>query len=342
MKRWSSLAIAEFAEQIADLLKAGIPLIESLHLLRHQYSGRKRDDLSQLAQAIEEGEPIADAFKKISFPHHFISIIGVSEAHGHLSDSFFNIGSWIRRKVTFRKKIVAKLFYPIFLLIFSLVLMILFLFVIFPRFKELFNRFNTELPPSMQLLFNLHEFIENHYLSVIRYLIVFVVLVLFSILYLQHRKRLLPFLFRLPILKSLLQIRYTHFFASQLGLLLGAGIGIWEALNLIVQRMPYKPLREPFLEVQHHILAGKPLSTLRLSIPIFHPDFYRSVYLGENQGTLHAQLIVCSQLMEKRIERRMVFLLKWLEPISLLLLGGFITLIVLSLFIPLIQSLQMI
>lgn len=339
-KKWRDRETMELCKKMSSLLRAGIPLIECMAIVEDQYRGGKKEQIRTIRTNIIAGVPIENAFKGDHFPSLFISMIGIAQTHGKLADTFNTLGEWFDRKSSFREQIIQKITYPLFLLLFVLSLLLYFLLYLLPQFQELLGDFDSELPLGTTLLFSLQSFVQHNYIFIL--LLFLLILLLFSSLYygLSKKNRLVHVLIRLPVISNMIKIYFTNYFTSQLGLLLESGMGIWEALIDIRKQTPYKQLQPYIVEIEKHILVGKPLSSVNLSLPILHREYYRLTALGEQLGTLGAQLILCSHLMEEKIEAQILFVLKWLEPMLLLFLGSIIAFVVLSIFLPITQLIQ--
>ncbi len=339
-KRWREREITEFSQKISSLLRAGIPFIDSMAIVADQYRGVKKDQLGEIRDKIIAGVPMADAFKCYHFPLLFVSMVGLAHKHGQLSDTFAKLGIWFQRRSNFREHLKQKMTYPLFLLVFVLLLLFYFMFYLLPQFQELLSDFDSKLPLSTSLLFSIQILLQKYYIHIL-FLILCAFLIFSSIYYFLNKKgKLLYLLLKLPFISGVIKLYFTNYLTSQLGLLLEAGMGIWEALIEVRKQTPNKHLAPLILEFENHILKGMPLSSINLSLPVLHNEYYRLTGLGEQLGTLGAQLILCSQLMEERIEAQIFFVLKWIEPLLLLFLGSVITFVIISIFLPITELIQ--
>lgn len=339
-KKWREREIVDLTKKLAYLLSAGIPLLDGLVIVADQFRGQRSKQIHQIRDHIVSGVSLKDAFNASLFPFHFILLLGLAQFHGKLADTFSTIGNWYERKLNFRDQMIRKISYPLFLLVFVFLLLLYFLFFLLPQFKDLLVGFNIELPKLTKWVLDFQIFIENNYIKIfISFIIVFISICL--LIYLLYKNdKLIYILLKVPYAGNIIRFYLTQFFTSQLGLLLDAGMGIREALQEMRRISHNKELAQYLLHIEDHILLGKPLSKINIGVPIFHKEFYRFIALGEQLGTLSSQLILCSSLMEERIESRIQFLLKWSEPLFLLILGSIIAFIILSIFLPLTQLIQ--
>lgn len=338
--KWHIQDAFAFTNKISSLLHAGIPVIESMVIVANQFKGSKKKQLKMINERMQAGKSLTEAFKIASFPYPFFPMLGIAQTHGKLADTFTKLSNWFERKTTFRKTMLRKLMYPTFLLVFVIVITFYFLLFLLPQFQTLLQDFEQELPYSTLLLLNIQSFFQENIFILLMSFCIFLLIGSIIIVILYRRKILYKRFVQIPILRTLIQVRFTYFFTSQLGLLLQSGMGIWNALKEIQANSMDMQFSSYITEIEQHVLRGKPISSIQLSAPMLHHEYFLLTSLGEQLGTLGEQLLICSNLMEKKIEEQVHFFIKWTEPILLLLLGVIIAFVILSLFLPILQLIQ--
>lgn len=338
--KWNEKDTMDLSKRLSSLLESGIPLIEGMTIIKGYFRKDKKKQLEEVIFNIREGIALTEAFKPYQFPYPFFIMLGIAQMHGKLPETFAKLGAWFERKKSFRDQMIQKLTYPIFLLMFVIVLTLYFVLYLLPQFQEMLHGFDQGLPTITTALLRMQLFLQSHYVAIGSFIIL-AGFIIFTVFYIWgKKKKLLAIASKIPFVTRLLRVRYTYFFTAQLGLLLEAGMGLWEALIEMRKHTQGQEYELYIKEIEEQILSGVPLSKIELSAPLLHTEFFIMTSLGEQLGTLGAQLIICSELMEERIESQVHLVLKWVEPIVLLTLGVIILLVILSLFLPILQIIQ--
>lgn len=337
--KWRWIELSRISLQLGRLLQAGIPILPALEILREQ-GGKRREEISTLISSLSSGESLAKSLQAINLPPFYISMVGMAEFHGEIAQSLRMIGEWYGRMDRLRREMIGKLVYPIFLFISSFFLLLFFIAVILPQFEQLFRAFAGEMPPGTLLLLSVSRWIREHPFLIIFLFFLLIVGISLLIRALRKRGEGVRFLLPLPVVGELFRTIYTIRISSQMGLLLEAGLGIQEGLQAISERTRGKEMGELIRAMEEHLLEGNPLSSFRPPYPLLKKEFYRLAALGESLGTLGEQLLQYSYLLEEEFRRQGETMARWVEPFTLLILGGVLAFLILSIFVPLFQIMQ--
>jgi type II secretory pathway component PulF len=340
MKKWRAHEISEFAYHLGRLLESGIPVIHSLEILSEQYRGVRHTQIIEMRRALEKGDSFAKVINHLGFPSIFVSLVGLAYSHGKLDTALFDLAQLYERKRIYRQQLIKKCTYPVFLFLTTILIMVAFFLLLIPRYKELLENFHADLPQYTKMIFNISEYLSDNLFSILIIILCLKAIFILYFYYLRQRNKLYSFLLRVPVVRKFLQFQLTHTFTSQIGHMLDAGMGILEAFEEISRHWPYRDLNETIVQMKEEILTGQALSLIKPKIPFLHKEYFRLVKLAESQGTLAQHLLLCSRLMEERINKRLEKLLKWIEPGMILLLGVIVAIAVLSLFTPMLEMIQ--
>lgn len=286
------------------------------------------------------GTPLPAVLSSAGFPSFYVATIGVAEYYGDLGRSFRMVGEWYGRIDRLKRDLVRKLSYPLFLLLSAVLLLLFFIIVILPKFEALFRTFQGKIPPTTNFLLSFSHWMGENGLFLIPLLLFF-----FLALFLLYRRLrgaglLYRTLFRLPLFGDLLRTFFTLRLSSQLGLLLEAGLGIQESLRAIGERIGGIEFRAMIRQMEDHLLEGAPLSAFQPPDPLVKKEFFQLAALGESMGTLGEQLTQYALFLEEELQHRAERIVRWVEPFTLLFLGGILSFLILSIFLPLFQVMQ--
>lgn len=314
-------------------------LVESLEVLQEQ-QGFGHDRIRQVREAIEQGQSLSAALEGCHFPELFVSFIRIAEEHGDYAYGFSCCYQYYHDQLRFRQEMMQACIYPLTVLGCVFMAMFLMITVIFPRFAGLYASLGVSLPPLTRVIFTVCQQMDR-----LLYLSVFL-LFLYLILRLLHHYHYIAidkWFYRFPFVRFFYQYRYTHYFSIQLGSLLQAGVPMLRALELMEQMSPWRLLTEQIQSTKQALVVGKPLQTA-ISLPpgIFLLTLSKMIAVGEKTGKLDQALLQLAQTTEMVMKKWTQRLFKGLEPLLIFCLGVLILLMVVALFLPMMQLIQVV
>lgn len=314
-------------------------LVESLEVLQEQKAfGYER--IAQVIEAIKQGESLSKALENCDFPELFVSFIRIAEEHGDYGYGFSCCYQYYHDQLRFRQEMMQACIYPLTVLACVFFAMFLMMAVIFPRFAGLYASLGVSLPPLTRAIFTVSQQMDQ-----LLYLVIFL-LAFYIILRLLHQYQWITldkWFHQLPFVRFFYQYRYTHYFSIQLGSLLQAGVPMLRALELMEQMSPWRLLTEQIQNTKQALVVGKPLQTA-ISLPpsIFVVTLPKMIAIGEKTGKLDQALLQLAQTTEMIMKKWTQRLFKGLEPMLIFGLGVVILLMVVALFLPMMQLIQVV
>lgn len=338
--------ITSFFEQLLSLLATQWSLLEALMLLQQTYpQAALRDVITLLVMELKQG---------ISFAHtlsnHF-SAIGAGELHlikmgentGTLAAVLVQIIKQRKQIELLTKKMRHALRYPLLLLFISLLIVGTLFTVVIPQFAPLYSELGDALPRTTQHLLNISVFLQNHGL--------FLVLILtsgitgISILFSKTpllKKRLSYALYYCPLAHSLLRNFLCSRLLHGLSISLSAHIPVLDALKYAQKAAGHEVFERALSKIIDRLQEGDPLYQCFLQTGCFSNEILHFIQIGEKSGQLAQMFIQAASLSYTQTENRLQQVSLWMEPAMMLLIGGFIAFIVLSLYSPILSLGQVI
>jgi general secretion pathway protein F/type IV pilus assembly protein PilC len=338
-RRVSGQAMAAFYGQLASLLRNGVPLMRSLHILREQTSAaRLRGVLEDVAARVEDGTSLGDAFAR--HPKVFVEIATnmarAGTEGGFLEDALDRVAQFTEHQTDLRARTVGALVYPIILAtIGTAVVSVLIIFFV-PLFAEMFDQLRQqgELPAVTDWVLGLSDLIRRYGLIFVG--LVAILLVAARVQLKTERGKHWRDLIKLrspvfgPIFKSLAVAR----FCRVLGTLLHNGVPILKALEISRQSTGNVVLSQAVAEASENVTAGESLAGPLRKSGHFPPAVTEMISVAEESNTLDSVLINISDGLEKQTARRLELLVRLLEPAMLVVMAGVILIIVVALLLP--------
>lgn len=330
--------IVLFTRQLAILVGAGVSLIEGLRSIALQTKNFKfRDIIDNIGDQIEGGSMLSHALSKFTdvFPPFYISVVKNGEMTGKLSYSLNFLAEYTERNYRFKENLRGILLYPIFVVVFSFLVLLFLTFFVFPTFENLIAERAISLPFVSKIVFSFSKFLRENILG---FLLMFFGLIIFGISFLRREegKELWDrYSLRIPFLGEILKQIYVTRIGENLSLLISSGLPITRAFELTADTVGNQVIKNILLVVKDEIKKGSSFSKVLAIYPeIFTPFFVQMVAVGERTGTLDKALMTVAAFHQKEVERVLEDFIKILEPILLILLGVFVGTIVGAVIIP--------
>ncbi|MCB1180721.1 MAG: type II secretion system F family protein [Chlamydiia bacterium] len=335
-EEFTDQALITFTEQLAQLLKAGVPLYESLLSLEEQLREEKfHPILLYLAEQIKEGASLSHAMS--FFPNSFNSLyqamVAAGERIGDLENSLYKLSKILARQQKLKKQVLTTLLYPLLLGGFSLLVLALLMFFVVPSIEAVFE--GRKVNHFTGCVINLSHFFTQFWpflLSISLFLFISLAIYTRSC---KGKHRLFRIAFSLPLIKTVLVQSALSRFCRTAASLLEGGVTLVEALS-IGKKVMKNPLLEEIIDrATTRITEGHSLSSELKKSPLIPPMLVRCLAVGEESGNQTEMLLSVASLYEEEVERSLKKVTALAGPIILLIMGGIVGLIMLSVLLPL-------
>ncbi len=332
----TSAQLLSFTRELTQLLKAGLPLYESLVTIEEKYRTHRCHGLFlDLCDHLKSGKALSVALKKYptTFDAIYISLVKTAEKTGNLAAIFERLTTLITHRQKVRKQLVSALSYPAFLLLFCcFVLGTLFFFVV-PSMEELFS--GRELHPITASVLAISRFLRAHSLLFFSTLVSLATITFFALRSPRGRLLLQKVAFRLPLIKSILQRSALARFCQAFSALLTGGVPIVESLSLSRDAMNNALLSSVIERAEKDVAQGKHLSACFKDETLIPPLVSRMAAIAEQTGEMPSMMGSVAAIYEEELERDLQQIVSLLQPLLLLVLGLIVGLVLLSILIPL-------
>lgn len=326
-----------FTERLALLLQTGVSLLEALTVMQQQTEQPAvAKVIGALATSVNEGKRFSVALtahpKMFSSP--YISLVAAAEEGGFLGPVLEQLQQIDEKNLQLRSTLLTTLSYPAFLVVFSIVVVVFILVVIFPKFEDLFASIHNDLPPTTIALLALSRFLLAYWPFVLGSAVVGAWALLAwmrspgGVISTDRLKTRLPLLGDLYIKSSLVQI------FNVLGLSLTNGVPVTVALKACQDAVDNSVFRQLMETVRNHVNEGRGISIGFRQTSFVPPMVKQMISTGEETGNLGMVILRVASFYEKDISKRVVVISKSIEPVMLLVMGVIVGLIVASLILP--------
>ena len=327
-----------FNQELATLLKAGMPLVQSLDILRQRVKNATfKAVLDGVHEKVRAGSALSEAFADHGdlFPPVYAASLMAGERSG-------NLDSVIRRYVAYekiigavRRRTISALIYPIVLVVLMTVLVGIIVLKVVPAFSEFYGTFDRELPLSTRMIMGFSDLLVENLLMVV--LVAIGVIVLARTWVLSRREQFHRMMLQLPWVGPTVRKFATAQLARTLSTLLGGGIPLVTALEIAARSMNNRFMARELDEVGRRVREGEGFAKALLVRGVLPDVAVKMVEVGEQTGALQEMLNSLAEFYDEEIETEVARYITLIEPVLLVLMGIVIAVVVLALYMPLFE-----
>jgi type IV pilus assembly protein PilC len=333
-------AIAIFTRQLATMIDAGLPLVQSLEILSSQQESRTFKEVLRLVREdVEGGSTFAGALKKhpATFNELFTNLVVAGEEGGILDTILTRLANYIEKAEALKKKVKSALIYPSTIVgVAIIVVMILMIFVI-PVFETMFKSAGQNLPLPTYIVMQLSRFVKSYVLFIIPALILGVYLL--RKYYQTNTGKLMidRLLLKLPVFGPLFKKIAVARFSRTLGTLVSSGVPILDGLNIVSRTAGNRTVENAILNARASIREGETIAEPLGRSNIFPPMVISMISVGESTGALDTMLSKIADFYEEEVDIAVANLTSLLEPFLMIFLGVVIGGVVIAMYLPIFQ-----
>lgn len=340
LNRVSFSDIVDLTRQLAIMLNAGLTLVDCFDILKKQTTKKGLLDLvKDLEKQIKGGNSFSSALKKYPqyFSNLYIALVKSGEASGKLSEILLRLAENLEKQREFQGKIKGALIYPTILIIGMLGVMFIMVTFVIPRLLELYKDFNIDLPLTTKILMAV-SFFSAKFWPIIIALVVLLIALVRKFLHTKAGKMFIDSrVLKIPLIKNVIKISALVDSTRTLAILIGAGVSILEALEIIIETTDNLVYQQAFDKIHQQVEKGVSLGTAMQQEEIFPPILVQMTTVGEQTGKLDDTLARISRYFEMESEIAVKAMTTLIEPSILIFLGAGVGLLVMSVITPIYQ-----
>lgn len=333
-----------FANQLAAMLEAGVTLIRSLDVIHSQIQSEKLHEVIGKVRAdVEQGVALSLCLEKHPkiFNQFWVSLIEVGEASGTIPVILHKLAFYLRQQAEFRSTIVSGLIYPLILFFVSMGAVAFFALFVGPRFESIFESMGAELPLITVALLSLFKFIKTYIFIIIGSIIAFIFFLRKYIRTYQGRLVYENTIFNLPTMGEVYRLVIVERFASQMAILIEAGVPILYALDITERLVDNATCAQIVNDIKESVRKGELLVDPMERSGFFPPMCLQMITVGEETGELSKMLNHISMFYQDTVKTFMTRFATIIEPFMLVFMGVVIGTIVLAMFLPMFNIAQL-
>lgn len=337
--------VALITRQLATLVGSGLPLEESLQAVAQQSEKpRLRRMMTAVRAKVMEGHSLAEGlagFPRV-FSEMYRATVAAGEQTGHLELVLERLADYTESRQHMRQKVQLALFYPIGLLIVAVSVVVLLLTYVVPKVVEVFSDVGQELPGLTRTMIAISAFLRDHGLWLALIIALAVLAFSYALRSQNFRRRVHALLLRLPLVGRLNRGINAGRFARTFAILAGSGVPVLDALRISAQVISNLPMRDAVQDAASRVREGSGISRALERSRQFPPMLLHLISSGEASGRLEQMLERAAVNQERETEGTIASILAVFEPVLILVMGGIVLLIVMSILMPIFQLNQLV
>ncbi len=316
--------LATFTQQMANLLRSGMPLTVALNSMTHLESKGIPSDVSrQLKQDVMEGKSLSDAMARQSviFSDMYVNMVRAGEQSGALEEVLRRLAAHFERFAEVQQKFISALIYPAVVACVGIVVIFFFMTYMLPKFLQIFEGMRIPLPPSTQALIFISHFFSNYSWILVGVGVV-VIIVFQRYKSTENGRRTLDRLkMDAPVLGKVVRLNLFGQFARTLGTLLQNGVPVLMALKITEQVMPNVILKNAIAKTREEVTDGKTIAQPLAKSKIFPQLMLDLLKIGEETGDVPGALQNVAETYENELNIALRVMTNLIEPVMIIMMA---------------------
>jgi type IV pilus assembly protein PilC len=336
--RVSTREFLVFNQELATLLKAGMPLVQSLDILRRRVTNPVfKSVLDDVQERVRAGSSMSEAFEAHGtlFPGVYTASLLAGEKSGNLEQVIRRYVAYVKVVATVRRKTVSALVYPAILLLLSMVVVSIIVLRVVPEFGAFYAQYDRALPLSTRMIVAVSDFVRGYFVLLVAGIVGAAVALWAWFQQPVQRERLDRLVLQLPGIGPIARKFSTSQAARTLATLLGGGIPLVNAIDVAARSIKNRYIARELQLAGQHVREGRALAAAMQDSGAFADVAVKMVEVGESTGALQEMLNSLADFYDEEIDTNLGRFITIVEPLLLVIMGIVIAGLLLSLYMPL-------
>src|SRR5881296_1809517 len=330
-----------FNQELAALIRAGLPIIASLEILIERRKNQTfKKALMDVRDKVRGGASMSEAFQAQGemFPGIYSATLASGERSGEIANVLLRYTTYQKTMLSLKRKVTSALIYPAILFVLMIGLVAILITWVVPKFTDFYKDFGADLPLLTRVLIGVSAFVTQNVLFLVVAVAVSLVAVRAWLKTPAGRLSRDRLIVRLPIIGPVFHRFAVSRFMRTLGTLIAGGIPAVTALGMSARAVGNLQFESRLLDVERKVREGSSLWESLEATGLFNDIALEMTRVGESTGSLADMLANVSDFYDEEIESRISTIMVFIEPVMLVIMGSFVVLIMLAIYLPLLRS----
>lgn len=332
-----------FCRQFAVMVSAGLALMPAISILQRQTDHKQfKEVLADVRKSIESGESLSRALSRHpkAFPALMVNMVEAGETGGVLDKVLERVAEHFEKEATLTKKVKSAMTMPIITLVIAVLVTAGMVMFVLPMFAEMFDGSGVELPGITLFLLNMSDFLQKYILYLAAGIAAFVTGLTMYIRTPAGRRNKDALILKAPIFGPLTLKMVTSRFTRTFSTLLASGVPMLQSLEIVGRVADNVIVEERLKGVSEQVRTGLPLGQSLDKSGLFPPMVVHMTIIGEETGAVETLLTKVAQFFDEEVDVAVAGLTTAIQPIITIFLAGVVTMILLSVFLPMAKMMQ--
>ncbi len=333
-----------FFRQFSVMIKASIPISSALNSLKNQrYSKTFKNVLSKVYEDVQSGVLLSEAFNKHPkvFPSFFTKMVAIGEVSGSLDVVLENMADYYENDHKLKNKVKRALVYPVILLVLIIAVLVFITMFIIPQFESMIDELGGNVPTITKVVMSISLFIKHNYLYLFAGIVIVCLLFYLFFKKTKNGRYALDYIkIHLPLIGVVNKNLITSRFSKAFIILLRSGMNMSDCLDNLEKMLDNEVFKYKFKYSVEEVKRGRRIAPSLEKIKVFPPMLIEMIDVGEKSGNIEEVLISTSAYFDECVEQSIAKATAAIEPIMILLLGGVVCVVILSVLLPMISLMQ--
>ncbi len=339
-KKVKQRSIAIFTRQLATMIDAGLPLVQSLDILSSQQDHKVfKNIIREIREDVEGGSTFAGALKKhpSTFDDLYTNLVVAGEEGGILDNILTRLSNYIEKAEALKKKVKSAMIYPAIIVSVAILVVIILMIFVIPVFETIFKSAGQSLPLPTLIVLTMSKIIKKYIVVIIPAAILFVFL-LRKFYKTEAGKTLIDrLILKVPVFGMLLKKVAVARFARTLGTLVSSGVPILDGLLIVSKTAGNRIIEKAIMNARASIREGETIAEPLGRSGIFPTMVTQMISVGESTGALDSMLTKIADFYDDEVDVAVSNLTSLLEPFLMVFLGVVIGGVVIAMYLPIFQ-----
>lgn len=328
---------AFFTRQLATTIGVGLPISQALKVISDEVTNKALSEIvNHVLRDVEGGTQLSTAFAR--YPNLFskadLALVAAGETSGDLDKILKRLATNIEKDSNISRKVVSALFYPLFVLIVVLVLMLLMTFYIMPQMEDIYKSLNSELPFLTRSMIGFSNFLQKGWFLMVLFT---AAIVIAAKQFVKTKKG--EFLFdnlkiNIPVIGSFMRKYYAGKFSRTMAGLVAAGVSILDSLDITAKAVGNVVYHDILISSISEVKNGVPLSTELKKAIEFPPIVSQMLLVGEQTGEIDTMLENLADYFDEEVDAFVKGIMGVIEPFMIVFMGGIVGVVLVAVMLP--------
>jgi type IV pilus assembly protein PilC len=329
--------VAIFTRQLATMIDAGLPLVQSLDILSMQSENKVfKETIKNIKESVEGGSTFAGALARHpkTFDELYTNLVVAGEEGGILDNVLNRLAIYIEKAEALKKKIKSALVYPSTIVAVAIIVVIVLMIFVIPVFDNMFSSMGHTLPLPTLIVIGISKIIKKFILLLIVALVILIIM--FKRYYATEKGKMAidTLILKLPVFGILFRKVAVARFSRTLSTLITSGVPILEGLTITSKTAGSKPIEYAIMKARTSISEGETIAEPLARSEIFPPMVTQMIAVGESTGSLDSMLGKIADFYEEEVDVAVATLTSLLEPLLMVFLGVTVGGVVIAMYMP--------